>query len=141
VLAVVVFGALGVAAANRFFTARDTPVVPPAASATDGPGRAVTPASRDPRWTADAALLRRGNVVLAFGRAADGPALRRLAGDVAGPPSAALRSTGQAVVVRRLPGRGGVVARSFDRELDAASADDPRLRLFVEAMLGRRPGG
>jgi len=84
------------------------------------------------------ARLRPGNVLLTYKRQEDGAALRALAEDVAGPPDPALEQAGQAILVERRPGqRQNVVARAWQRRLEAPSAADPAVREFAEAWLGQ----
>lgn len=112
-----------------FFTGQDdaTTATPPG----DAPGMAV-PA----QGGRDAEVLRAGNVILVAGRGRVAEA-RALAEELTGPPSDALQDAGQAVVVQEGPGRGGVVAVAWRRQLRAEDAGDPRLREFVEYWLGR----
>jgi hypothetical protein len=113
-----------------FFTTRDDATTSaPAAAAPGVTNAAPTPYDPD---------LRRGNVVLVAGPA-QMDAARALAQDVAGPPDAALRAAGQAVLVRR-GAAAGVTAYAAGRRLTAAAASDPGLRTFVEYWLGRAAG-
>jgi hypothetical protein len=82
--------------------------------------------------------LAAGNVVIAF----DGPAgaLRRLQRSTAGPFTPDLAAAGQAVILDRRPGLGGVVALAWRRRLRAADASDPRLEDFVNTWLGQGRG-
>jgi hypothetical protein len=82
--------------------------------------------------------LRKGNVVLTYSDQADGPALRALAEDVAGPPDMTLVDAGQAVVVEQNPDQEeAVVARAYKRRLVAESGADRQVREFVEYWLGQ----
>jgi len=112
-----------------FLTGQDdaTTATPPAAA----PGMAV-PA----QGGQDAEVLRAGNVILVAGRGQVREA-RALAEELAGPPSDALQDAGQAVLVEEGPGRGGIVAVAWQRQLRAETPDDPALREFVEYWLGR----
>ena len=112
-----------------FFTGRDdaTTSNPPASA----PGMAV-PAQAGQ----DAGVLRAGNVILVAGQGRVEGA-RKLAEELAGPPSDALQDAGQAVLVQEGPGRGGIVAVAWRRQLRAETPDDPALRRFVEYWLGR----
>lgn len=85
--------------------------------------------------------LELGNVVLLYGDPAPPPGLRRLAEQVAGPWEPALAQGGQAVILARRPGTEGVVAVAWRRLLRVGSAQDPRLRRFVDYWLGRGRGG
>jgi hypothetical protein len=112
-----------------FFTGQDdaTTATPPAAA----PGMAV-PAQAGQ----DADVLRAGNVILVAGQGQVAGA-RALAEELTGPPSQALQDAGQAVLVQEGPGRGGIVAVAWERQLRAEEPDDPALREFVEYWLGR----
>ena len=82
--------------------------------------------------------LRTGNVLLTYKREEDGATLRALAEDIAGPSYPALEEAGQAVVVERRPDQAqNVVARAWQRRLEAPSATDPSLREFADAWLGQ----
>jgi hypothetical protein len=133
-VAAVAAGLAAVLLALWFFTARDD-------ATTSGPPPAVpgVAATVPARYAAD---VSRGNVVIATGDAAQRVQARRLASEIAGAPSAALRAAGQAVIVDEAnPGpRGELVAWAQDRRLAAPSADDPHLLAFVEYWLGRAAG-
>jgi hypothetical protein len=81
--------------------------------------------------------LEQGNVVLVYGGASAPPALRALQEELAGPYDKALVEAGQLVLLDREPGATGVVALAWRRMLRAPTAQDPQLRAFVEAHLGR----
>ncbi len=115
-----------VVAVLAFFSARDDSTIGEERSA---PGQAAPDAT--------APELERGNVVVRFSDPAHADALRALAREF-GPES--LAEAGQAVLVRRDPGAGGVVAEAYRRRLRAAGPDDPALRRFVEHWLGRGAG-
>jgi hypothetical protein len=136
---VLVLGAVVAVGAVTFFNARDDATVPQGAGAS--PGRAVLPARDDPAWQRDAGTLAAGNVIVRYGDQADRAPLVALADEVAGPPSKALVSSGQAVIIRRDPSQAGVLARAYAHQLLTRSPRDPRLRLFVEARLGRAAAG
>lgn len=127
VVALVAIGGFGL---STFVNGRDSASV----STGSGPG--------SPRGAAEAALGAAGdvgvagNVVLLHAADADGPALRALGDEIAGPASPELEQAGQAVIVRQAPDAGGVVALSATRVLRADSAGDPQIRAFVEASLG-----
>ena len=112
-----------------FFTGQDDATT--ATRPSEAPGMAV-PAQAGQ----DAGVLRAGNVILVAGQGQVAGA-RRLAEELAGPPSRALRDAGQAVLVEEGPGRGGIVAVAWERQLRAETPDDPALRDFVEYWLGR----
>jgi hypothetical protein len=108
-----------------FFNSRDDSTIGGDESA---PGRA------DPQFTDE--RLRRGNVILFYGRQEDRAALQAVARDVAGPAEPALVEAGQAVLVERGES-AGVMAAAYRRSLRVDSPDDPRLRDFVQFWLGR----
>jgi hypothetical protein len=111
-----------VAGVLLFFNARDDATI----GETGAPGRSA-PDAESPE-------LERGNIVLRFADAADEAPLRRLAREF-GPES--LADAGQAVLLRRDPSAGGVIAEAWRRRLQAQGPDDPALRRFVEHWLGR----
>jgi hypothetical protein len=132
---VVALVAIGGLAISSFVTGRDSASVDTAS----GPG---TPRERDDGMLGDQADVGvPGNVVLLHADAADGPTLQALADDITGPASPELAQAGQAVLVRRDPQAGGVVAVSSTHVLRVASPDDPQLRAFVEVWLGNPGSG
>jgi hypothetical protein len=133
VAGVTVLALAGLALAVWFFTAGDD-------ATTRAPDAEVPGvASADPRpWTSE---LRQGNLVL---QTSDDPALfataRGLARDIAGADlSSDLLTAGQAIRVVRVENLTSppVVAYAHDRTITAKTADDPRLRQFLEYWLGR----
>ena len=123
--------AAGVVAALAFFTARDQSTV---ATPQAGPGR---PAGELPSGVDQPAP---GNVLLVASDPAELEALRDLGDRVAGEPTEALEAAGQAVLVERAVGVEGVRAFAAGRTVAASGADDPALREFIEAWLGRVEG-
>ena len=107
-----------------FFSARD--------DSTIGGDEGNAPGEPAPDVTSP--QLERGNVVLFFSTPADRDVLRALAEEF-GPES--LADQGQAVLVRRDPGRQGIEAVAYKRRLQVAAPDDPELRRFIEYWLGR----
>jgi hypothetical protein len=98
------------------------------------------PVTRDGAELSDDQILHAlaaGNVVLVYGTRTPPRALRALAGEVAGPFDPALVRAGQAVVLARRPGSRGVIALAWTRLERVPGPDDPRLRAFAEAWLGR----
>jgi hypothetical protein len=85
--------------------------------------------------------VRRGNIVLSYADAAAAPALRRLASGLGAPDTPELRAAGQAVVLRRDPRAGGIVARAYRHTLTVSSAADGRLQDFIESWLGQGASG
>jgi hypothetical protein len=133
VSAVAVLALAGLTLAVWFFTAGDDATT--RAPDAEVPGVAAT----DPRpWEGE---LRRGNLVL---QTSDDPSLfataRGVARDVAGAElSSDLLAAGQAIRVVRVegPSSSPLVAYAHGRQLIARTADDPRLRGFLEYWLGR----
>jgi hypothetical protein len=122
----------GLALAVWFFTAGDDATT--RAPDAEVPGSAAT----DPRpWGPE---LQQGNLVVETDDPATAAAARTLARDVAGADlSSDLLATGQAIRVVHVegPSLSPVVAYAHDRAITARSADDPRLREFLEYWLGR----
>ena len=129
-----------VVALVAFFNGRDDSTT----SNADAPGTpASTPAGIAP-W------LRAGDVVIEYPTTGapryrplvDLPALRQMAGDLTGwPPTRALRSAGQSIELRGVPGRDAIIAYAYRRTTRATQAADPALRQFVEYWLGRGAQG
>jgi hypothetical protein len=120
-----------------FFTTRDDATTSsPAAVA---PGQPLRDNHMADRYARD---LRRGNVILVVDRS-QLAAARALATDVAGPPEAALRAAGQAVLIRtgEVPvASAAVTAYAQGRTMTTSTARDLSLRAFVEYWLGRAAG-
>jgi hypothetical protein len=135
-----------------FFTANDGATTSGPPVAVPGvPHAGTTPLPDD---------VRRGNVVIALTDARDRAPAEALAREIAGAPTAELRSAGQAVLVDAAGGGTGVgqsvpecegaaggpapcptvYAYAPDRAFSTASLDDPALRAFVEYWLGRASG-
>ena len=112
-----------------FFNAHDSPTT--SGNGAGGPGQADT--------TASSAQLRAGNIVLQYSNPADVAALRAIARAEAGTdrPDPSLVAAGQAVIVDRVAGGTGVVARAYHRTLRAPSGRDPAVEDFVSAYLGQ----
>ena len=127
-IGVLLLTAAGVVGAIAYLNARDDATL----SAAQGPGR-ERPAGARP-------AVEPGNVLLTYSEPQLAPALRALARELGGSDDA-LAAAGQAVLVRRRPGLPAPIsALSAGHRLDAARADDPALRRFVEYRLGRRSG-
>jgi hypothetical protein len=102
---------------------------------TSGPQRdAPVPADRtelsDDQIVAALAL---GNVVIAY----EGEAPTAVQEEVSGPFDPELAAAGQAVILAKRPGVGGVQALAWQRRLVASGPDDPKLVEFAEAWLGQ----
>jgi hypothetical protein len=85
--------------------------------------------------------LAAGNVVVAFAGAQPPAALRRLQRATAGAFTPDLAAAGQAVILDRRPGAGGIVALAWRRRLRTGDPADPALTDFVNAWLGQGSGG
>lgn len=123
---------VGVIALIAFFNSRD-----PSTTGT-GTGAPARPAGTTA--TGASPLLRAGNVELRYSDPAFTPRLLALARSLGATDSRAARAAGQAVVLRRAPGVGGIRARALGRSLAVATPADPQLQAFVERWLGRAPG-
>jgi uncharacterized protein DUF3105 len=99
--------------------------------------------TRDRRELTDDQILSAlevGNVVILYEGREPAPALTRLQEDVAGPFDAEVAAAGQAVILARRAGAGPATALAWRRVLEADDPQDPRLREFTEAWLGRGLG-
>jgi uncharacterized protein DUF3105 len=81
-----------------------------------------------------------GDVVIAYPQAQPAAALKQLQEDVSGRFDAELSALGQMVVLVRRPGLVGIQGLAWRRRLDAQSPDDPKLREFADAWLGKGVG-
>lgn len=109
---------------------------------TSGP-HASEPVRRDrTRLSNDQLLtaLQAGDVVLMYGTRRAPVGLEALAGSLAPPFSAALASSGQAVILARRRGLAGLVGLAWAHMVRVSAADDPRLRAFANFWLGRGAG-
>jgi hypothetical protein len=125
IVAATVLTAAAVLGLLAFFNSRDDSTI---GSEQNAPGRA------DPRFSDD--RLRRGTVILYYGRPGDRAGLEAVAREIAGAPEPALVEAGQAVLVERGES-AGIVAAAYRRTLSVRSPDDPQLREFVQFWLGR----
>jgi Protein of unknown function (DUF3105) len=112
-----------------------TPASPPASPPTSGNHRAEAITRDRTELTDDQVLeaLQRGNVVIAY----DGEAPTGLQAD---PFTPALAAAGQAVILAKRPGLGGIQALAWRHRLRASGPDDPRLQAFIDAYLGQGGG-
>jgi hypothetical protein len=78
-----------------------------------------------------------GDVVILYGPPVPPQALVDLARSVAGPFTAALAATGQAVILSRSPQLRGFVGLAWTHMLRVRRANDPRLAGFASYWLGR----
>ena len=81
--------------------------------------------------------LEQGDVVIVHPPGPTPPALKQLQDDVSGPFDPELAAAGQMVIVTPWPGVSDVQALAHRRRLRASGPDDPKLREFAEAWLGR----
>ncbi|RKQ87277.1 uncharacterized protein DUF3105 [Solirubrobacter pauli] len=119
-------------------TGPDTPASTADAPPTSGPHR-EDPVDADRTELSDDQILTAlaaGNVVLAY----DGAAPAKVQEDVSGPFDPELAAAGQAVILAKRPGVGGVQALAWRHRLKASGPDDPQLREFAEAWLGQGAG-
>lgn len=119
-------------------TGPDTPASAPDAPPTSGPHREDPVAADRTELSDDQILtaLAAGNVVLAY----DGRAPSQVQEDVSGPFDPELAAAGQAVILAKRPGVGGVQALAWRHRLKATGPGDPQLREFAEAWLGQGAG-
>jgi hypothetical protein len=86
--------------------------------------------------------LELGDIALVYaGHQGQEQVLRSLQDDVSGPFDPALAAAGQMVVLDRRPRTKGVIAVAWRRMLTVPSVNDPRLKAFADAWLGRGAGG
>jgi hypothetical protein len=83
--------------------------------------------------------LAAGDVVVEYGGDPHRPppGLRALAARLAGPFSPTLVATGQALILAPRPGTVGLIALAWTRIARVSGADQPLLREFIAAWLGR----
>jgi hypothetical protein len=115
--------------------APQTPASAPANPPTSGNHRAV-PVEKDQTELSDDQLLEAlqlGNVVIAY----DGEPPTGLQEDKFDP---ALAAAGQAVILAKRPGLGGMQALAWRHRLKLSGPDDPKAHEFIEAYLGQGPG-
>ncbi len=100
--------------------------------------------TRDESQLTDDQLLQAlaaGDVVLMYGTSRPPAGLRARADSIAAPFTSALAAAGQAVILARRPGTNGVLALAWTRLVHVRSVEDPQLRSFVLAWLGRGAPG
>jgi hypothetical protein len=112
-----------------------TPASPPDQPPTSGNHRPEPIEADRTELTDDQLLeaLQLGNVVIAY----DGAPPANLQEDDFDPDLAA---AGQAVILDKRPGIGGVQALAWRHRLKATGPDDPKLQAFIDAYLGQGPG-
>jgi hypothetical protein len=109
---------------------------------TSGPHRDVL-VTRDRRRLTDDQILHAlelGNVVILYDAPDPGAALERLQEEVAGPFDAEVAAAGQAVILARREGAGPATALAWRHVYETSDSQDPELREFAEAWLGRGLG-
>ena len=116
----------GVVGVLAFFNARDESTL---AEQPRGPGEELPPLADE--------IETPGNVFLRASDGADLPELRALGEEVAGEPTEALRTTGQAVVVEQDISVDGIEAVAAGSSLTVQEPDDPELEEFVSFWLGK----
>jgi hypothetical protein len=116
-----------------------TPASPPADPPTSGPHKPEAVTRQNVELSDDQLLtaLELGNVVIAYDAADPPPALVQLQEDTAGPFDPELAAAGQAVILTRRTGAGGLIALAWRRKLTTDSPGDPKLHEFVEAYLAQ----
>lgn len=80
--------------------------------------------------------LELGDIVIVYDGSTPPSGLPALARAVAGPFSAALAASGQAVILASRPGTRGIVALAWTRMLRVTVPSDSRLRQFAQLWLG-----
>jgi hypothetical protein len=109
---------------------------------TSGPHRDQL-VTRDRRRLTDDQILHAlelGNVVILYDAPDPGAALERIQEEVAGPFDAEVAAAGQAVILARREGAGPATALAWRHVYETPDSQDPELREFTEAWLGRGLG-
>jgi hypothetical protein len=81
--------------------------------------------------------LELGNVVIMYGTRTPPAGARALADRIAGPFTPALAATGEAVILARRPGAGGLIGLAWAHMIRVGRASDPLLSRFVQFWLGK----
>jgi len=129
IVAIAVSGVVGLIA---FFNNRD--------SSTTGGGSTV-PAPGVVTPAATGGLLARGNIELRYSDGSFTARLRALASTLGAPDTPDTRAAGAAVVLKRDPKAGGVIAQAYKHSLTVATPADSRLQDFIESWLGQGASG
>ena len=82
-----------------------------------------------------------GDVVIMYGTRSPPPGLRDLAVGIAAPFTPTLAAVGQAVILARRPGTRGLIGVAWTHLIDVSAPQDPLLRDFIRAYLGRGAPG
>lgn len=85
--------------------------------------------------------LAAGDVVIEYGGSRAPAGLTQLARQTAGPFSAALAATGQAVILAPRPDTAGLIGLAWTRMVRVSSPGDALLRQFIQTWLGRGAPG
>lgn len=85
--------------------------------------------------------LETGNVVVLYGGHRPPPGAATLARSISGPFSLALAAAGQAVILARRAGTGGLIGLAWTHMVRVSAANDPLLGAFAEYWLGRGAPG
>src|ERR1035441_2372966 len=110
---------------------------------TSGPHLPAT-VKRDEAELSDDQLLQAlavGDVVIMYGTGSPPAGLRSLALELEGPFTPALAAVGQAVILARRPGAAGLIGVAWTHLIGVRAPDDPLLREFIQAYLGRGAPG
>jgi hypothetical protein len=110
---------------------------------TSGPHLPAT-VKRDESELSDDQLLQSlaaGDVVIMYGTRRPPAGLRSLALEIAAPFTPALAAVGQAVILARRPGAAGLTGSAWTHLVSVNSPNDPLLREFIQAYLGRGAPG
>ena len=78
-----------------------------------------------------------GDVVIMYGTRRPPAGLRSLAIELAAPFTSALAAVGQAVILARRPGTVGLTGVAWTHLVRVRAPNDPLLREFIQAYLGR----
>jgi hypothetical protein len=82
-----------------------------------------------------------GDVVIMYGTRSPPSGLRNLALQIAAPFTPTLAAVGQAVILARRPGTVGLIGVAWTHLIDVSAPQDPLLREFIQAYLGRGAPG
>jgi hypothetical protein len=82
-----------------------------------------------------------GDVVIMYGTRSPPPGLRNLALQNAAPFTPTLAAVGQAVILARRAGTVGLIGVAWTHLIDVSAPQDPLLREFIQAYLGRGAPG
>jgi hypothetical protein len=129
IVAIAISGVVGLIA---FFNNRD--------NSTTG-GSSTTPAPGVASPAATGGLLAKGNIELRYSDPTFTGKLKALASSLGAPDTPDTRAAGAAVVLKRDPKAGGVVAQAYKHSLTVRTPGDPQLQDFIENWLGQGAAG